>query len=83
MIGMDMLMHELERIRQERGWSDRRMSRELGVSEAVYGHLKAGRMGAGRKVLRGITRAFPWLDVKFYIAQDVGPRQRDGDKGGQ
>jgi transcriptional regulator with XRE-family HTH domain len=79
MVSMNTLMDELQRIQQDRGWSDRRMSRELGVSHSAYNHLKTGRMKAGRKVLGGVARAFPWVDVKFFVAQDVDSKGHAGN----
>ena len=66
---MNTLVRELSKLQKERNWSEARMARELGVSKSTWVHVKAGRRNPGRRVLLGVIRAFPALDIKFYLAQ--------------
>lgn len=63
------LVSELARLQQDRGWSDREMAAAMGISRSMWSHVKAGRRGMGPEVLVGIVKAFPWIDIKFYLAQ--------------
>lgn len=64
-----LLIRELERLQRDRDWSDREMAEALGISRSMWSHVKAGRRGMGPEVLVGIVKAFPWIDIKFYLAQ--------------
>ena len=66
----------LERIREERGWTRAEMAKVLGINRATYQAFIGGRNRAGRKVLGGVARAFPEVNVGYYAAADVAQADR-------
>ena len=63
-------------MRLEREWSQVRMARALGISRSTYRMFIAGRNRAGRKVLGGVARAFPEINVAYFAAADVDAATR-------
>lgn len=71
------LIRELVRIQRERDWSDREMAEAMGISRSMWSHVKSGRRAMGPQVLVGIVKAFPWIDIKFYLAQEADNSTQD------
>ena len=47
------------------------MAEALGVDRSTYRLFVAGRNRAGRKIIGGVARAFPEVNVAYFAAQDV------------
>ena len=47
------------------------MAEALGIDRSTYRLFVAGRNRAGRKIIGGVARAFPEVNVAYFVAQDV------------
>ncbi len=54
-------MQELKRIRNERGWSQRRLATEAGVDQVTVNHIETGKRSPNVETLEKLARA---LDVE-------------------
>lgn len=66
------MLDKLMAIQKRKRWSDRQMAESLGISRAMWQHIRTGRVGLGQRTLKGIMRAYPELtaDVLLYLQSD-------------
>ena len=58
--------------REQRGWSQNELARNIGVSPGQLSNALNGHKGAGRKLLGGLLRVFPQETV---VSLTVSERQ--------
>ncbi|HEY0161033.1 MAG TPA: helix-turn-helix transcriptional regulator [Thermoanaerobaculia bacterium] len=74
-----LLVREVERIARERGWSRRRLARELGIDATTLSHLRSGRDPISQPILVQIGMAFggsPTVQslILHYLLIEAPPR---------
>ncbi|HYK01052.1 MAG TPA: helix-turn-helix transcriptional regulator [Thermoanaerobaculia bacterium] len=74
-----LLVREVERIARERGWSRRRLARELGVDATTLSHVRSGRDPISQPLLVQIGMAFggsPAIQglILHYVLIEAPPR---------
>ena len=70
---MSGIISKLRNIQVGRGLSDKEMAKQLRCSRQLYQQTRTDRTPLGKKILEGITSAFPELhqDVIYFLSHDA------------
>jgi transcriptional regulator with XRE-family HTH domain len=76
------LIARLREIQVKTGWDDKQMAERLGCSRQLYQMTRSGKIPVGRKILKGISMAFPELqqDVIYFLAKGADISTIEGDE---